>query len=355
MRSPWCCRLTLTPIHVPLPLYMCNLDRTQSLGEDHPNRASRVHLTSRPALGGPGYIGARRTPKVAPRYNEGKAIDAVIRHIEAREALRRLTDGRSPDDLNDPDPERRVDYVCTVGNQLYAFEHTGIEPFGSQIKMEVDNEKLFAPVMAHFRGVVPAGEYWELHVPVEASVGLSGGKIKLAQEGLVGWIRANATRLSVTRFGDRYPHSMRKETASAVPFRFALFRWSVPRGGLSGVFWRREFISGDLEEARRARLVRVCDDKFPKLAKWKRDEGARSVLVLEENDLSSTNHQLVAEAMARVEAGRTDRPDEIFLVTSIRPSPWWVTCLRRSGKNYYDDGERYHELDPGSLCQLTKR
>ena len=35
-------------------------------------------------------------------------------------------------------------------------------------------------------------------------------------------------------------------------------------------------------------------------------EGARSVLVLEENDLSSTNHQLVAEAMARAEAGRPD-------------------------------------------------
>ena len=137
---------------------------------------------------------------MAQRYNEGKAIDAVIRYIEAREAMRRLADGRSPDDLNDPDPERRVDYVCTVGNQLYAFEHTGIEPFGSQIKMEVENEKLFAPVMAHFRGVVSAGEYWELHVPVEASVSLGGGKIKQTQEGLVGWIQANATRLPSTPF-----------------------------------------------------------------------------------------------------------------------------------------------------------
>jgi hypothetical protein len=34
---------------------------------------------------------------------------------------------------------------------------------------------------------------------------------------------------------------------------------------------------------------------------------------MEENDLSSTNHQLVAEAMARAEAGRPDTPNEISL------------------------------------------
>ena len=87
---------------------------------------------------------------MAQRYNEGKAVDAVLRLIEAREASARLGDGRSPDDQQDPDPKRRVDYVCTVGKQLYAFEHTGIEPFPNQIKMQVDNERLFAPVMTQF-------------------------------------------------------------------------------------------------------------------------------------------------------------------------------------------------------------
>jgi hypothetical protein len=148
---------------------------------------------------------------------------------------------------------------------------------------------------------------------------------------------------------------MQKETTPGVPFRFAIYRWSVPHCELSGRFWRREFISGDLEKARLARLIRVCGDKFGRLAKWKRDEDAQTILVLEENDLSSTNHQLVAEAMFRAEADRADAPDEIFLVSTIRPNSWWVTCLRREGKNYYDDGERYHELDPADLIQLTKR
>lgn len=87
---------------------------------------------------------------MAGRYNEGKAIDAVLRRIEARDQILRLNDGRSPDDLNDPDPLRRVDYVCTVGDVLYAFEHTGIEPFDNQIELEVHNRKLFGPLCERF-------------------------------------------------------------------------------------------------------------------------------------------------------------------------------------------------------------
>ena len=73
---------------------------------------------------------------MAHRYNEGTAIDAVLRRIEARNQPVRRNGGRSPDDLSDPDPRRWVDYVCTVGNVLSAFEHTGIEPFRDQIELE---------------------------------------------------------------------------------------------------------------------------------------------------------------------------------------------------------------------------
>jgi hypothetical protein len=34
---------------------------------------------------------------MAARYNEGKAIDAVLRRIEAREAVLRSNDGWSPE------------------------------------------------------------------------------------------------------------------------------------------------------------------------------------------------------------------------------------------------------------------
>jgi hypothetical protein len=51
----------------------------------------------------------------------------------------------------------------------------------------------------------------------------------------------------------------------------------------------------------------------------------------------------------------SDAADEIFLVSTCIPDKWWVTCLRRAGKTYYDDGERFHEIDPSTLVGLTKR
>jgi hypothetical protein len=101
---------------------------------------------------------------VVERYNEGKAIDAMLRRIEERDQSGRRDDGRSPDDLREADPQRRVDYVCTIGDRLYAFEHTGIEPFGNQIEMEVHNRALFAPVTKRFDKRRSDEEFWELYV-----------------------------------------------------------------------------------------------------------------------------------------------------------------------------------------------
>jgi hypothetical protein len=87
---------------------------------------------------------------VVGRYNEGKALDAVVRRIEERDQSGRHANGWSPDDLNDPNPLRRVDYICTIGNVLYAFEHTSIEPFANQIELAVHNRKLFDPITQRF-------------------------------------------------------------------------------------------------------------------------------------------------------------------------------------------------------------
>jgi hypothetical protein len=60
--------------------------------------------------------------------------------------------------------------------------------------------------------------------------------------------------------------------------------------------------------------------------------------------------------MMRAEEGKPDPPDEIYLVSTFLPELWRVTCLRRFGRNYYDDdGERFLPFDPADLTQLTKR
>src|SRR5947208_16983654 len=66
---------------------------------------------------------------MAERYNEGKAIDAVLRRIEAREASARLNDGRSPDDLKHSSTRAlsrliiRLKWKCITSRFLLRLSH----------------------------------------------------------------------------------------------------------------------------------------------------------------------------------------------------------------------------------------
>jgi hypothetical protein len=292
---------------------------------------------------------------VANRYNEGKALDAVIRFIEARDHAPRENDGRSPDDLNDPDEQRRVDYVCTVAGTLYAFEHTGIEPFPNQIKLADHNQKLFEPIIKRFDHRADR-EIWDLYVPVEASDGLTGDKVGEAQAALIRWIDANARRIPVARRYGRHANAPLGESASGVPFRFSLHRTTSPASDspLRGRFFLGPIAPANLEEQRVARLQTACGRKYPKLAKWKRDSGAQTVLVLEEDDLSLTNHFRVADALDRAEETTPDAPDEVFMVSTGADQTWWVVCLRGPGL-VAGEPMPHGEFDPMELTKLTSR
>jgi hypothetical protein len=291
-------------------------------------------------------------------YNEGKAIDAVLRRIEARQECAR-SDGWSPDDSQDPDSQRRVDYVCKVGHLLYAFEHTGIEPFDNHIKMHKCNETFFDPIIKRFNGTRADQEWWTLSVPVNAASELKPSKFDRTRCALIAWVEANAAMVPLARFGDKYAGLDPGVTARDIPFPFSLRRWLIEgQSPLCGGFdIRPEFMSGwqAMEIDRQTRLKRACEDKFPKLARWKCDNGARTVLVLEENDISTTNTGLVTDAMSLVELGMSDTPDEIFLVSTYLEKVWSVSCLRREGKTYCDDNECFHGVDPMALTKLTAR
>src|SRR5206468_332979 len=90
------------------------------------------------------------------------------------------------------------------------------------------------------------------------------------------------------------------------------------------------------------------DQRYPCRSPWKRDAGAHSILVLEDADMFLTNVQRVADTFARVEEGRADQPDDVYVVATYI-EPWRVTCLRRARKTYYDEGERFWEVDPAIL------
>jgi hypothetical protein len=66
-------------------------------------------------------------------------------------------------------------------------------------------------------------------------------------------------------------------------------------------------VDGDVEAARLPRIHEAYNRKVPKLLQWKA-VGAWTILILEEDDIFLTNHFNVADALAQVEASRTDRP-----------------------------------------------
>jgi hypothetical protein len=205
---------------------------------------------------------------MADRYNEGKAVDAVLRFIEARDHAVRESDGRSPDDLNDPDEQRRVDYVCTVGQTLYAFEHTRIEPFIDQIESGVHDKKFFDPIIERFNHRTDQ-EIWDLYVPVGASAGLTGRKGVQVQDALIKWIETNAGSIPVVPRYGRRADTLSWQSADDIPFRFSLRRTISQASGspLHGKFLLGSIAPANLEQKRAARLRTACDDKLPKLAR----------------------------------------------------------------------------------------
>ncbi|MGO9684038.1 MAG: hypothetical protein ACLPTZ_15900 [Beijerinckiaceae bacterium] len=219
--------------------------------------------------------------------------------------------------------------------------------------MEQHNRTLFGPVADRLAGMLPSSESIELHVPVDATIGLRRRQLVPIQDVLVHWIQQTAPSLPIAPYG-RYVTPICKLTIPGVPFPVSLHRLAAI-GPMRGRFDIVYLFKGNLESARVDRLSETCQKKFRKLAEWKRSYNARTVLVLEDADIQLTNHQLVADALSRAENTRTDKPDEIYLVSTFLDNPWYVTCLRREGKSYYDDGERFWEIDPTSLQPLTAR
>ena len=150
------------------------------------------------------------------------------------------------------------------------------------------------------------------------------------------------------------------ESADGVPFRFSLHRASLEGpyfpsdSPLRGMFRWMPVAPANLEQQRAARLKTASERKSPKLAKWKRDSGARTVLVLEDDDLWLTNHFRVADALVPAEGSTPDAPDEVFLVSTGMGQTWRVVCLRGPG---VVDGEPmpHTESDRMGLTKLTWR
>jgi hypothetical protein len=285
------------------------------------------------------------------RFNEGKACDAILRRLEAREGARR-TNLRSPERERHPAP---VELACEIGGRLFAIEHTGIEPFPGHMQLEAEAGVQFRPIESMVAGRLPPNEHFELHMPVKATQGLKGGALRRLHETIASWIVDTAPTLPIARFG-RYVTPIRWITLPGVPFQVTLHRTTTE--GFPPRFTIRHMVEANHEAERVERISEACQRKYPKLARWKHDHGARTVLVLEENDIQLTNQQVVADALIEVEQTMPDRPDEVYLVSTAVETAWWTFALRVGQRDHYEFSRAFEcaeEIDPATLIDLTGR
>jgi hypothetical protein len=240
--------------------------------------------------------------------------------------------------------------TCTIGDRLFAFEHTVVEPFEGQIAIEARAH--FQPLRDSFYGKLPEGEYYDLHVPAGATLGLKKARIDQLVSTLTNWIDREGPKLELAPIG-LMGRPVERDADDRVPFKVKLYRVALP--GVAGQLSVAHLVDR-ARESMAKRIRRVCVEKFPKLAVWK-TLGARTALILESSDDQLTNPENVARAFIFAEKSIASKPDEIYFLISAF-APWWVWQIRVDARSFFeleDPDERGWETDPTSLTQVTAR
>jgi hypothetical protein len=283
-------------------------------------------------------------------FHEGKACDAVIRSIEARVGQVRYN-LRWPEKEGSKAP---VELACEIGDQLYAFEHTGIEPFEGFVKFAAQHERTHEPIRAALQGSLPPDDYFYLDIPLEALGQLKARDLAQTQAEIVAWAKAIGPSLPAAEVGRVKGAKSFRPTGKQFDVRMSR---SAAIKHVPGYFGLINSVNADGQECkRRERIRRACAAKFPKLAEWKRTTGARSVLILEDNDISLSNPQSIYDAYVSVESEFENRPDEVHLVVTITEPTWWVFRFRDNDGDFCSLSEAglcLTEFEPARLDDLT--
>jgi hypothetical protein len=296
-----------------------------------------------------------RPPKQKPKFkfNEGKVCDAVILYLEERESSTR-ENLRSPEDTGHKFP---VELAFNLGPQVFALEHTGIEPFDGHLEMEAQTKTLFTPITDALKDSLGTEAYFELRLPLHALRNRKQKELAEIQSVIIDWVIAAAPTIEKRPYPDYRGTSDGPLRIDKVPFDLTLIRFEPPL--VPGRHFEIRHMVDNLDELRAARMQIAIDKKFPKLAAWKENENAKNVLVLEQNDMQLTNPGIVADTFIPLAKNRPDRPDETYLVVTFPTGDWWLWPILIGDRPYDDfvrsDEQSYWEYDPAELRQLTRR
>ena len=290
--------------------------------------------------------------------NEGRACDAVVRSLE-KWTRKTRADVRHPDREGASPP---IDLRLRLGGQDYAIEHTRIESFENQIGTVAVANRIILHVRNHIPDPFPGPAYYELQFPINVTLPRGRDRRARALNGLVGWIRAGERILRDRNSGPSLPmppfHTANDSIEGTPPgfgCQFELLHWPVARfiRRPAGTLSFRFIFPEDREALRADSLRQAFSKKCPKLHAC-REEGARTVLVLESGDPGLVNFEFRGDLLPSLLAGCKDPPDEIFLVETCTDHRWRVWLLKRDDGCWPDTGMPelgpfYYDPEPSDM------
>lgn len=251
-----------------------------------------------------------------------------------------------------------VELRFNLGSQSYALEHTQIEAFAGQIHRGEEFAQFIRPVVGTLSGQLPGPAVYSLYFPVDTRLHMKASRREQVRRDFIAWVRENAQRLhernpaQPTRERNPYGmHAEHRDRPPGSPYEVRLRReahWARSQRH-HGVLLVSRIVPEDVEELRATRLRQALDRKCPKLARCK-DEGAKTVLILEDGGIALPNHVLIGDGLAGLLAHRNNLPDEIYLVKSALDT-WTVRRMKQDDDMVPE--EVWHEFESAELADIT--
>ena len=273
---------------------------------------------------------------------QGKCCDAVVKHIERSSRALRT-------DIIDPEQEGgdgRVDLQVTVAGQVYALEHTRVQPFERRIELATEYRRIRDLVEAWFPLPLPGPAFYQLHIPPGTHPPGWGkaGERRLAS--LRAWIEKSVRALHsrAPRRPQTPRHLLFMDMESGRPNGWRC-EFTVARSSDGIVYPTREAGSlhvyignpDDLEGAFIDQVRKAFDNKCPKLARCKDEvDGARTVLILEVIEQTVGDDFYIAKHLPALLAACPTTPDDIFLVYP-KKIPFWQVWVAKRGEDHWPD------------------
>ena len=292
------------------------------------------------------------------KKNEGKCCDAVLRVLECQFDAKRA-------DLHAPDKgdrtNQRADVCVALGKKRYVLEHTRIEPFEEAIATGMFLDDFMKPIKVGLSGPLPGRAIYSLLLPQDPRLSPDMKDHKHAvQAELAAFVSAEARLLhqqALTVRVGKFVQTEREIPALGYPAVLQCASLGGPSETESGVFGAVRIVDPSLEEQRFRRISRALAEKCPKLQRSK-ERGARTVLVLESNDIALSNSGVIRETLDRIPKEPVSEPDEIYLVETdyeqwaVFPMNLAADALFRSDPE--PDRRYFHEFASSGLANVTR-